>query len=58
MRSNATACLGRSEDFLSAERISLELQFSRAEHVHHASVKAFVIETIMAIWSNTCCNTN
>lgn len=48
MRSNGTACLGRSEDFLSAERIDLELQVSRAEHVHK-SVKAFVIETIMAI---------
>lgn len=57
MRSNGTACLGRSEDFLSAERIDLELQVSRAEHVHK-SVKAFVIETIMAIWSNTCFNTN
>lgn len=57
MRSNGTACVGRSEDFLSAERIDLELQVSRAEHVHK-SVKAFVIETIMAIWSNACFNTN
>lgn len=44
--------------FLSAEGIDLEFQVSRAVHVPHASsVKAFVIETIMAIWSNTCFNT-
>lgn len=45
--------------FLRAERIDLEFQVLRAEHVHHASaMKAFVIEIIMAIWGNACFNTN